>query len=138
MSYYRVKIMTTIDQVQNAIAEVESKIANVSQQIKDKQHEIDSFEYSCTDDEYDEFLDDIEGSITVSGMEFLPSDILKSCDPVAYRCGKGDFESNYDLDDVEEYNDLKDELESLEDQLSDLENELDELNDELDSLENDE
>ena len=130
--------MNTIDQVQNAIAEVESKIADVNQQIKDKQHEIDSFEYSCTDDEYDEFLDEIEGSITVAGMELQASDILKSCDPVAYRCGKGDFESNYDLDNCEDYNDLKDELESLEDQLSDLENDLDELNDELKSLENDE
>lgn len=130
--------MNTIEQVQNAIAEVESKIADVSQQIKDKQKEIDSFEYSITDDEYDEFLDEIEGSVTVAGMEFQASDILKSCDPVAYRCAKSDFESNYDLDDCEEYNDLKDELETLEVQLSDLENDLDELNDELESLENDE
>ena len=130
--------MNTIEQVQNAIAEVESKLANVNQQIKDKQHDIDSFEYSCTEYEYDEFLDEIEGSITVAGMEFFPSDILKSCDPVAYRCAKNDYESNYDLDNCEEYNDLKDELESLEDQLSDLENELDELNGELDLLENDE
>ena len=130
--------MNTVAQVQNAIAEVESLLENVNQQIKDKQKEIDSFEYSCTDDEYDEMLDSCEGSITVAGMEFQASDILKSCDPVAYRCGKADFESNYDLDDVEEYTDLKDELESLEDQLSDLENELDELNDDLESLENDE
>lgn len=130
--------MNTIDQVQNAIAEVESLLENVSQQIKDKQKEIDSFEYSCTDDEYDEMLDSCEGSVNICGLEFQASDILKSCDPVAYRCGKADFESNYDLDDVEEYTDLKDELESLEDQLSDLENDLDELNDELESLENDE
>lgn len=47
------------------------------------------------------------------------------------------FESNYDLDNYEEYSDLKDELESLEDQLSDLENDLDELNEQLESLEND-
>ena len=51
---------------------------------------------------------------------------------------KNDFESDYDLDNCEEYKDLKNELEALEDQLSDLENELDELNDEIDSLENDE
>ena len=130
--------MNTIEQVQNAITEVESKIANVSQQIKDKQKEIDSFEYSCSDDEFDEFLDEIESSVVIYGMEFFPSDILKSCDRVAYRCAKNDFESDYDLDNCEEYSDLKDELESLEDQLSDLENDLSELNDELDSLENDE
>ena len=128
--------MNTIEQVQNAIAEVEAKIANVSQQIEDKQKEIDHFEYSCTEAEYDEFLDEIEGSVTVAGMEFYASDILKSCDPVAYRCGKVDFESNYDLDNCEEYNELKDELESLESELEDLEDQLDELNDNLESLKN--
>ena len=130
--------MSTIDQVQNAIAEVESLLENVSQQIKDKQKEIDSFEYEASEADFNDFLDDVESSVVICGMEFLPSDILKSCDPVAYRCAKADYESNYDLDDIEEYNDLKDELESLEDQLSDLENDLDELNDELETLENDE
>jgi predicted nucleic acid-binding Zn-ribbon protein len=130
--------MNTIDQVQNAIAEVESLFENVNQQINDKQKEIDSFEYSCSDDEYDEMLDDVHGDVEICGMSYSSSRALKELDPVAYRCGKIDYESDYDLDNCEEYNDLKDELESLEDQLSDLESELDELNDELESLENDE
>ena len=128
--------MNTIEQVQNAIAEVESKLANVNQQIKDKQHDIDSFEYSCTDDEYDEMLDEVYGDVEICGMTYSSSRALKLLDPVAYRCAKNDFESDYDLDNCEEYSDLKDELESLEDQLSDLENDLSELSDELDSLEN--
>ena len=127
--------MNTIEQLETLIAKVESKIDNVKNQINDKQKEIDHFEYSCTESEYDDFLDEVEGSVTVAGMEFYASDILKSCDPVAYRCGKNDYESNFDLDDCEEYNDLKDELEALEDRLSDLEDQLDELNDNLESLE---
>ena len=130
--------MHTIEQLQNMINAVESEIDDIQNQINDKQKEIDHFEYSCTESEYDDFLDEVEGSVTVAGMEFYPSDILKSCDPVAYRCAKNDYESNYDLDDVEEYNDLKDELELLEDRLSDLKSELDEYRDDLDSLENDE
>ena len=130
--------MHTIEQLQNMIDAVEFEIDDIQNQINDKQKEIDHFEYSCTESEYDDFLDEIEGSVTVAGMEFYPSDILKSCDPVAYRCAKNDYESNYDLDDVEEYNDLKDELELLEDRLSDLKSELDEYRDDLDSLENDE
>ena len=130
--------MNTIEQVQDMIATVESKIEDIKNQINDKQKEIDHFEYSCTDEEYDEFLDEVSGSVTVAGMEFYASDILKSCDPIAYRCGKNDYESNFDLDDCEEYNELKDELGALEDQLSDLESELDELQDELEGLENDE
>ena len=121
--------MNTIEQVQNAIAAVETKIDDINNQINEKQKEIDRFEYSCSESEYDDFLDEVEGSVTVAGMEFYASDILKSCDPVAYRCGKVDFESNYDLDDVEEYSELKDELE-------DLESELEALQDELEDLEN--
>jgi len=105
--------MNTIVQVENTIAEVEAKIANVNQQIEDKQNEIDRFEYSCTEAEYDEFLDEVVGSVTVAGMEFYASDILKSCDPIAYRCGKIEYESNFDLDNCEEYNDLKNELGSI-------------------------
>ena len=129
--------MNTIEQLETMIATVESKIDDIKNQIDEKQKEIDHFEYLCTESEYDEFLDEVEGSVTVAGMEFYASDILKSCDPVAYRCGKADYESNFDLDNCEEYNDLQDELEALEhdledleDQLSDLESELDELQDE--------
>lgn len=106
--------MNTIEQVQNAIVEVETKLANVSQQIKDKQHDIDSFEYSCTDDEYDEMLDDVYGDVEICGMNYSSIQALKLLDPVAYRCAKNDYESDYDLDNCEEYSDLKDELESLE------------------------
>ena len=126
--------MNTIEQLETMINAVESKINDIQKQIKRKQKEIDHFEYSCTEAEYDDFLDEIEGSVTVAGMEFYASDILKSCDPIAYRCGKNDYESNFDLDNLEEYNDLKDELELLEDQLSNLESELEELNDQLDDL----
>ena len=130
--------MNTIEQVQNAIYEVEKTIGAIEIAILDKQKEIDSFEYSCSDDEYDEMLDDVYGDVEICGMNYSSSQALKELDPIAYRCGKGDYESNYDLNNCEEYNDLKDELETLEDQLSDLQNDLDELNDELESLENDE
>ena len=130
--------MNTIEQLRAQIRHLERDIEDKQGEICTAQSNIETFEYAASESEFDEFLDEIESSVTVAGMEFFPSDILKSCDPVAYRCAKNDYESNYDLDNCEEYNDLKDELESLEDQLSDLENDLDELNDELDSLENDE
>ena len=130
--------MNTIEQLRAQIRHLERDIEDKQGEICSAQSNIETFEYEASEAEFDEFLNEIEGSITVAGMEFFPSDILKCCDPVAYRCAKNDFESGYDLDNCEEYNDLKDELEALEDQLSDLENDLDELNEELDSLENDE
>lgn len=124
-----------IEQRNQVIANVESNIAELNNEIIDKQKEIDSFEYEVSESDFDEFLDDVEESVIIAGMTFYPSDILKSCDPVAYRCAKADYESNFDLDDVEEYNDLKDELDGLEGKLEELESELEELQDQFDSLE---
>lgn len=120
--------------IQDQIEALEHNIAELNNAIESKQKEIDSFEYSASESEFDDFLDDCYQTVTVAGMEFYASDILKSCDPVAYRCAKVDYESDYDLDDVDEYQDLKEELEALEDKLEDLENELEELQDQLDSL----
>lgn len=109
--------MTNLETLKAQIAELESSIVI-------KQSEIDNFEYECSESEFDEVLDDCHETYELGGMTFYPSDILKSCDPIAYRCSKSDYESNYDLDDVEEYNDLKDELEILEYELELLDAEL--------------
>lgn len=127
--------MNNLETLKAQIARLETVITEWKDNITSKQSEIDNFEYDCTDDEFDEMLDDCHETYNLGGMTFYPSDILKSCDPIAYRCSKSEYESNFDLDDVEEYNDLKDELEALEGELSDLESELDELQDDLDSLE---
>ena len=130
--------MTTIEQLRIQIRHLERDIEDKQGEICTAQSNIETFEYSCSDDEYDEMLHDVYGDVEICGMTYSSSRALKLLDPVAYRCTKNDFESDYDLDNCEEYKALKDELESLEDQLSDLENDLSELNDELDSLENDE
>ena len=117
--------------INQQIEMLESKIDAIKADIENKQSEINSFEYEVSEEDFDSYLDD-EGSVTVCGIEFYPSDILKSCDPIAYRCAKSDYESNYDLDDVAEYSDLKDELEALESELEDFESKLEDLQSELD------
>lgn len=116
--------MTNLETLKAQIAELESSIVIKQSEITSKQSEIDNFEYECSESDFDEMLDDCHETYNLGGMTFYPSDILKSCDPIAYRCGKSDYESNYDLDDVEEYTDLKDELEILEYELELLEAEL--------------
>ena len=118
--------------INQQIEMLESKIDAIKADIENKQSEIDSFEYEVSESDFDSYLDDNEQSVNVCGIEFYPSDILKSCDPIAYRCVKSDYESNYDLDDVEEYADLKEELEALESELEDFESELEDLQSELD------
>ena len=112
--------------INQEIEMLESKIAAIKADIENKQSEINSFEYEISESDFDSYLDD-EGSVAVCGLDFYPSDILKSCDPIAYRCAKSDYESNIDLDDVEEYTDLKDELEALESDLEDFEAEIEDL-----------
>ena len=115
--------MTTLTNIQN----LENQIADLFLQIEAKQHEIAVFAYTCSEGQFNEFLDDVEQSVTICGMEFSPSDILKNCDPIAYRCAKSDYEADFDLSDCEEYQDLQTELDELESQLDDLQTELDDL-----------
>ena len=119
----------------NNLETLKAQIAKLESTIVIKQSEINNFEYDCSESEFDEVLDDCHETYDLGGMTFYPSDILKSCDPIAYRCAKSEYESDYDLDNCEEYTDLKDELELLEEQLSDLGSELSDLQDELDNLE---
>ena len=96
--------------INQQIEMLESKIDAIKADIENKQSEINSFEYEISESDFDSYLDD-EGLVTVLGLDFYPSNILKSCDPVAYHCSKSDYESSIDLDDVEEYSDLKTMLE---------------------------
>ena len=111
----------------NQIEQVKTEIENLELDISESKAKIDNFEYSLTEAEFDDFLDK-KGKQHTSVGSFYPSDILKNCDPVAYRCAKSDYESNFDLVDCAEYMNMVKELESLG---SDLES----LQDELDSLE---
>lgn len=119
--------MTTLNTLKAAIEAKKSEI-------KAKQAEMDSFEIEVSDSDYDESLDS-EGAVNVCGMEFYPSDILKNCDPIAYRCGKNDYADSLDKEDQEEYKDLESELEDLENELEDLEAELEEAEKEAENNE---
>ena len=73
----------------------------------------------------DEMLDN-DGVVTVAGMEFYPSAIIKEMDPTAYRIMCSDFADNmiedlrYDLErldeeiDADEVADLRERIELLE------------------------
>ena len=111
--------MRTIEQVQ-------TEIENLELNISELKADIDNFEYSVTDAEFDDHLDE-EGEQRTSVGSFYPSDILKNCDPIAYRCAKSEYEDNFDLDDCTEYTDMVEELESLKDELESLQDELNDL-----------
>ena len=113
----------------NQIEQVKTEIENLELDISESKAKIDNFEYSLTDIEFDDFLDEWGIQHTSVGS-FYPSDILKKCDPIAYRCMKSDYESNFDLAVCAEYTDMVKELESLESDLESLQDEFKDLENE--------
>ena len=119
--------------IEQQIEAIESEINSINEQIENLQYQLDHFEYEVSESEFNDFLDDCYDMATVAGLEFCPSDILKSCDPIAYRCMKADYESNYDVEDCAEWQDLDRELLDFRYKLEDLESDLEALQDELDN-----
>lgn len=109
--------------------EKRNELATILDAIKAKQAEIDGFEYETSESEYDEFLDECYGDVEICGSTYSTSHALKELNPTAYRCGKVDYDDNYDYTATVEYQDLEEELEELESQRDDLESEIEELED---------
>ena len=49
---------------------------------------------TMTDNDFIDFINDIEPEITICGITFSPGDILKEMDPIAFRCFKSDYEAD--------------------------------------------
>ena len=129
--------MKTIELLQAEIQIKEHAIRKLQVQIKDKQTQQNEIECDPDDlaDQFDECLDE-EGSIKVAGCTFYPSQILKKCDPIGYRCGLNDFaDSEFDKEETEEYQALQEEIDQLESDIEDLESEIEDLQSQVEELE---
>lgn len=61
--------------------------------------ELESSVMANVEENYDDMLDDAYGEFTIGCCTFTASQILRECDPIAYRCGIADF-VNADLEDA--------------------------------------
>ena len=43
--------------------------------------------------QFEDYLNDAYPKVTIAGIVFFPSDILRECDPIAFRVYQSDFES---------------------------------------------
>jgi len=57
-----------------------------------------TIDYATAVEMFEDALD-CEGPVTVAGIEFNRSTILRECDPVAYRCYLSDYISSLEEDD---------------------------------------
>ena len=51
---------------------------------------------------YHDMLSEVYGTVNVCGLEYDSADLLKDCDPTAYRCGFADYVSGEMGETVEE------------------------------------
>jgi len=59
---------------------------------------------------FDDILDNTNPEVTILGITFSPSYILRELDPIAYECSCNDYASNMDIEtvDEDEYDDSMD------------------------------
>lgn len=55
-------------------------------------------ETELSESEYEDVLNDLYGPVTICDMNYAQGTALKELDPVAFRCGKSDYESVLDSD----------------------------------------
>lgn len=51
-------------------------------------------EVEVTESEYEDVLDEIYGDVEICGMRYSSGRALRDLDPVAFRCGKIDYEDS--------------------------------------------
>ena len=109
-----------------------SDIKDLMAKIKDLQDSKDNISIDDLDIDKEEIfasmLDDCYDKITVCGIEFLPSDILLNCDPVAYRCYCNDYFADIDVTDFSQYSDKIDEIDE---EIDDIKEEIKDIIDNL-------
>lgn len=76
--------------------------------------------------DYEELLD-CEGVVSVGGLDFYPSTILKQCDPIAYNEGWSNFCDSVDITEYVQYKEVLAEFEGLENEIEDLKAEIENL-----------
>lgn len=85
-------------------------------------YDVTNGEVDLSDSEYEDILDELYGTVEICGMTYNVGSTLSGIDPVAFRCGKGDYESqlqseleeqlsNEDDDDIEFIEELDEEEE---------------------------
>lgn len=113
--------------LKSKIEEVKQNIEITKSKISVLENDISSYEYSISDDDYIEILNNNYNTVIICDMAYDAGYALYNIDNVAFNCSKSDYESCYDLDSCDEYNDLNTDLESENDKLQELEEELEEL-----------
>ena len=104
------------------IKDLKDQIKELKELIKETEEEIEDYETGTEDkiSEYVEYIDGIHDLIVICDCTFNPSEVLRECDPTAFRCGYNDWIDNLITDLNDELEEQKSNLESAEADLKEL------------------
>jgi len=90
--------------------------------IAELRKERDNFDASdyITESDFRDMLDECYEPVDICGYKYDAGRALESVDPIAFRVGYADYTANYELDSIEEYRAIIEEMEELEAQLEEL------------------
>lgn len=96
--------------MQHIINEIKELMAKI-QELQDSKENIYIDDLDIDQEEiYNDFLDECYEKYNIGNIEFYASDILKSCDPIAYKCGLNDYFADVDIKNFSEYQDKIEEI----------------------------
>lgn len=127
--------MLNVNELNTKLTALNAQLEDLQGDLNVKQLELDNFDYVADESEFNNHLNGIYGTVECAGVITDASTFIADYDPTAYRCMKSDYEANCDLNNCEEYNELKEEVEDLENQISDIEKEIEDLETEINDLE---
>ena len=64
----------------------------VTEEFDDARKAADHIMENCDEDYYDDMLDECYEDAIICGYRYSPSNALRKVDPIAYRCGRSDWE----------------------------------------------
>jgi Rad3-related DNA helicase len=103
------------------------KIEELREELRRLKKERDNFDVSeyADDEDYADWIDEIEGEVIICGMSYSASNILREVDPTAYRCIFSDYCDGLEKEDFKEYEDILEKIEEIEGDIEELEEEED-------------
>lgn len=115
-----------LKKLKDELSELKSELTGAENDLDNYLTDADNFTQ-----EFDDFLDDNYSHYEILGLDFSPSEILKECDPTAYRTELSDW-----VDGSREYLiDSNDEAKELDEIVTELSEKIEELEQEIENLE---
>ena len=106
------------------------KIEELRELLNHNKQELRNLDISITnladDEKYADWLDEIEGDVSILGMNYRTSYVLNEIDPIAYNCVFSDYLDSLEIEDSLEFKELTEKIEEIESELEEIESELEE------------